>query len=393
MKRTAIALTLIMALLFSGVALTRFIRTTQARTIIVPNDYSTIQAAIDYASTGDTVFVRKGIYNETLIVNKAISLIGEDRDNTIINAQKAKCQVVLLQGNDITVANFTLGNNGYGPPTYKYWIPQNGEGVGINIDYNSNNNLVANNTIIGSTHQGIYIGVSKGNSIVGNTIIHSFEGIHIYGVENTIANNSFADVSQSIGFESKYLVWGDRTIENPYELAKDNFIQGNQNITLPTISSPFPSLLLNSIGSPVFILSPQNNTIYSSNNVTVIFSEPWGSVTFNQSLYDNYSRQSTQIYPTFNGSVYSYSMQVPNGNYSLVIEVARYPPFSSSQAIIGSSDVVNFVIMTPSPSIPELLFLAIASAVIIVIGVAILTFYFKKRKRQNRLSSSISNNN
>ena len=86
-------------------------------------------------------------------------------------------------------------------------------------------------------------------------------------------------------------------------------------------------------------------------------------------------------------------MQVPNGNYSLVIEVARYPPFSSSQAIIGSSDVVNFVIMTPSPSIPELLFLAIASAVIIVIGVAILTFYFKKRKRQNRLSSSISNNN
>lgn len=379
MKKTEVALVLplVVVLVIAGPF---FIEPVNARTITVPNDFSTVQAAIDHASTGDTVFVRKGIYNETLVVNKTISLIGEDRENTIIDAQKAKCQVILLQGNHITFANFTLGNNGYGPPTYKYWIPQNGEGIGINIDYNSNNNLVTNNNIISSAYQGIYLDTSKYNSIIGNTIINSFEGIHIYGVENTIVNNTFSNVETSIGFETKYLVWGDRTIENPYELAKDNSIQGNQNITLPTTPSPFPSLLLNSLRSPIFILSPQNNTVYKSNNVTVVFSEPWGSVTFNQSLYSNCSMQSTQIYPTLNGSVYQYSLPVSHGNYSLVIEVVRNPPFSFSQSVIGSSDAVYFDIIAPSSSILELPFLAIASAVIIAIGFASLLIYFKKHK-------------
>jgi hypothetical protein len=53
-----------------------------SKTIIVPDEYSTITSAIGNATDGDTVFVRIGTYemplNETLTISKTISLIGED---------------------------------------------------------------------------------------------------------------------------------------------------------------------------------------------------------------------------------------------------------------------------------------------------------------------------
>ncbi len=59
------------------------------RTIVVPDDHSTIAAAIGTALDGDTIFVKIGNYegpkNQTLFINKTISLIGEDPEGTTIN--------------------------------------------------------------------------------------------------------------------------------------------------------------------------------------------------------------------------------------------------------------------------------------------------------------------
>src|SRR4030042_2566389 len=51
-----------------------------------PNNYSRIQDAIDNASNGDTVYVFNGTYYERLAIYSEINLIGENRDNTIIDA-------------------------------------------------------------------------------------------------------------------------------------------------------------------------------------------------------------------------------------------------------------------------------------------------------------------
>ena len=48
------------------------------RTLLVPDAYSTIQAAIDAARAGDTVMVKPGVYREAIIFKDGIRLLGTD---------------------------------------------------------------------------------------------------------------------------------------------------------------------------------------------------------------------------------------------------------------------------------------------------------------------------
>ena len=55
-----------------------------SETIYVPDDFSEIQGAINYSTDGDTVLVSAGTYYENINFNgKSISIIGEDREDTI----------------------------------------------------------------------------------------------------------------------------------------------------------------------------------------------------------------------------------------------------------------------------------------------------------------------
>jgi serine/threonine protein kinase len=52
--------------------------------LVVPDQYATIQAAIDAANSGDVVYIKRGTYNETLTFKEGIELAGEDRDTTMV---------------------------------------------------------------------------------------------------------------------------------------------------------------------------------------------------------------------------------------------------------------------------------------------------------------------
>ncbi len=54
---------------------------TEAASIIVPDNYSTIQAAVNAASPGDTITVRSGTYRENITISKAITLTAENYDS------------------------------------------------------------------------------------------------------------------------------------------------------------------------------------------------------------------------------------------------------------------------------------------------------------------------
>jgi nitrous oxidase accessory protein NosD len=70
--------------------------------ICVPEDYQTIQEALDNANDGGTVFVHNGTYREILTVDKAVSLVGEDRGSTVIEGS------VRVYASDVLLSNFTV---------------------------------------------------------------------------------------------------------------------------------------------------------------------------------------------------------------------------------------------------------------------------------------------
>ena len=60
----------------------------EGSTIYVPSQYSTIQAAINAASPGDTIYVYNGTYDEQVVINKTLTLQGEG-DTTIVKPSSA----------------------------------------------------------------------------------------------------------------------------------------------------------------------------------------------------------------------------------------------------------------------------------------------------------------
>ena len=83
-----------------------------AATITVPDDYSTIQQAINAAIAGDTVYVRSGTYYEHVSIGKSLTLQGEDRETTIIDGGGSGKVVYVSSTNNVTISGFTIRNSG-----------------------------------------------------------------------------------------------------------------------------------------------------------------------------------------------------------------------------------------------------------------------------------------
>jgi nitrous oxidase accessory protein len=82
-----------------------------------PGNYTKIQDAVDNASTGDTVFVYRGVYYENIIVNKSISLMGENRSNTFIwNIQPDNSETILISSDNVSVSRFGIFNSSCSRP-------------------------------------------------------------------------------------------------------------------------------------------------------------------------------------------------------------------------------------------------------------------------------------
>ena len=86
---------------------------TIAATITVPNDYSTIQAAINAANNGDTVYVNSQTYYENITIDKSITLQGENKETTVIDGSGSGNVVYSMVGN-VVINGFTIRNGNKG---------------------------------------------------------------------------------------------------------------------------------------------------------------------------------------------------------------------------------------------------------------------------------------
>jgi parallel beta-helix repeat protein len=184
--------------------------------------YPSIQEAINNAAEGDSIYVSVGTYYENVEVNKTISLIGENKYNTIVDGNGSN--VFSLRTNNITISQFKILNGYRGISSnddswnctiYRNNIVNNQYGILADgwfwcisencIESNAINGVyidgsytrVSNNKIRGNGFDGVWLLITDWNVVVGNTISDNNCGIAFSSAisfncrNNAIYHNNF----------------------------------------------------------------------------------------------------------------------------------------------------------------------------------------------------------
>ncbi|MBI3852908.1 MAG: right-handed parallel beta-helix repeat-containing protein [Verrucomicrobia bacterium] len=173
---------------------------TSSPTITVKPGQS-IQAAVDRAKSGDRIEVFPGVYNQSVMVDKAgISLIGVhvngerpvlDGENKLGDAVQGSGDHFLIQG--FHIRNYTgngVVNNKASHVTYRDLIVEN-PGLYAVYPVECSGVLVEGCVVSGAKDAGIYVGQSRDIIVRNNEVFHNVAGIEIENsVRALVANNS-----------------------------------------------------------------------------------------------------------------------------------------------------------------------------------------------------------
>lgn len=206
-----------------------------------PENYSRIQDAIDNASDGDTVFVYRGTYHEHVDVDKAIYLLGEDRNTTIIDGDYSQ-RIIYITANNTQISSFTIQHSGAG------W-------EGIEITSNSNSNTVSGNTFLHNSF-GLVVYRSNHTLIERNNFIQNDLSLELqYGNHSTVTGN----IIQS-GRDSIYLPMstGNIITENILQNNEEGIYLHESNHTLVSNN------IINTINDSGIVIEGDDNTVISN---------------------------------------------------------------------------------------------------------------------------------
>ncbi len=196
-----------------------------------PGNYTTIQDAISASSNGDTVFVYNGLYNEEIIVDHSISLLGENKFMTIIDGNEfTPGHIVTITSDNVRVSGFTIENCGEA-----IIVLSNSNDISdnlfnyihyIGVDIKGNNNQIHDNEI---TMMGTGIGCGIGilscyNNIISNNTIHGF----LFGIKVQKCPDDYPNTIQKnrIYTSGQYGIFINLDVANL--LISGNYIDGNE---------------------------------------------------------------------------------------------------------------------------------------------------------------------
>jgi parallel beta-helix repeat protein len=233
-------------------------------------NYDTIQAAIDAPETldGHTIFVDSGTYYENVIVNKSVSLVGENR-SAIVDGHGIE-NILAITRNNVTIAGFTLRNAGLHP------------NAGIHLNNTNYCNITKNN--IESGYYGILFEYSSNNTISGNTITSNTNGIYVESSFNNNLRNNDVTFSSLAGLELR---------DSSANTVSNNDLRNNDmGISLRHSSNNYinGNLILNGGGGiwiDQSVANLVNNNTIAHNQHGIIFKLSGGNTLRNNNLTDN----------------------------------------------------------------------------------------------------------
>jgi parallel beta-helix repeat protein len=203
-----------------------------------PGNYTSIQDALNHASPGFTIFVYddSSPYHETITIQTSVSLIGENKETTILNGGD-NLQVITVHASTVNISHFTFENSDIGIlgsindsvifdniflnnqggvalfASSANTISENTIGpgyyyneVGIVFTYNCHDNIISHNYV-----QKCLVGIGlqgkcNHNTITDNTLCNNYYGVDLYYVFfNVIEKNNFMDNNKSAYFVISFL--------------------------------------------------------------------------------------------------------------------------------------------------------------------------------------------
>jgi len=178
------------------------------KTILVPQDYPSIQEALDASARDDTIEVAEGIYYENIVLSEERKLLGKNNQTTIItdDGEGAPGAVVAING-DCTFSGFTVTG-------------ARGAGLGHAVMVTKGKPQITNNII-------------RDNSFTGLGIHSEMELAAAYVVGNKIYGNGGAGIA-NFGQSSRSII-------------KKNELHNNANVGIVSVNFAFPIIESNFI--------------------------------------------------------------------------------------------------------------------------------------------------
>lgn len=171
--------------------------------LFVPQDYTTIQDAVDAAQIGDVIIVSDGTYVENVSVNKTITLRSENgTQNTFVEASNSSSSVFSINADQVTVEGFTVTGATGSIHSSGFWVsaagsrctllnnvigtPVSPNAMGVWLVANTGSRLEGN-IVAFNNWSGINIVQSSGLTIKDNTVMHNnSDGIHCEEMESSL---------------------------------------------------------------------------------------------------------------------------------------------------------------------------------------------------------------
>ncbi len=179
----------------------------QGSVLKVPQEYQTIQAAVDAAPPRATIEVAPGIYSENLLLYKGVWLKGAGADQTVIQAAREGLPTILIVPSGASISGFTItgAQKAYGVQIY-------GEAVAS----------ILRSVVTGNSRGGIRV-LGHGSTTIKDSIIHDND---LYGIVL-----EYVGVREMTGFSTTWVEGNQISNHKEFGIfianAYDIFITGN----------------------------------------------------------------------------------------------------------------------------------------------------------------------
>lgn len=296
--------------------------------------YQSIQAAIDTAVSGDTVYIFKGNYVLTSTIeltsaNSGLTIVGADSEGTVINRNSIGYNAFafhLKNVDAVTIKNLGITN-----------------AFSAVFAETVTNSVISSNEIYNCHSDGIFIGYSDTNTISGNTVRNNGGfGIYLHNSDsNTVSNNIIEQ--NSLGIMVYYGSIGN--------VVSHNYISQNSANGIRMDNSAYNNFFFNKIikngGHGFKIFNSDNSKIENNemeNNVSdgCYLENSTNDTVQNDTFIEN-SGAGIFLYNSNNINI-SYNSNSANGYGALLIEGSS--PAAFSQTITGNTnDFGNVVVL------------------------------------------------